>query len=302
MRSINNKMKGSILLVATLMLSLGLYAYSRNGSWQNNAPTGTGQTLLLVRPVFAASASAATTFLEGEAGIALYVNTGQQLNLAVAGTTLHTTEYTTSTYIIGSIAVPTSPSGTLPDTEDPHCFVQKDGWIVVYYRNTEPISKIVDWNWWNQATLQLTNNKLQAALSKMCTALGVTTTGEQYYDFKYPGATEFLLVIKTRTSGGTSNFTLQIPNNFTYYEQSWSHYIYESGDYDSSLMIDSNPIDHNYARPPGGTLYAAFPILSPTSTPPLPLTANTPHAISVYSYYSYPTLNGVCIVIAYSES
>jgi len=251
--------------------------------------------LSLVRPAFAQSMSEGTTFLEEEAGIAIYVDAGKSLNLEVAKSKLRIIEYNTSTYVIGSIAIPTYPSGELPATEDAHCFVHKEGWIVVYYQNSEPTSKIIDWKWWSAGQLTGSQNKLQAGLEKMGDALGLTVNyirnNAKYYHFAYPSAAKFLLVIKTQTNAGTSNFNIELPGSFTFYEESWSHYVQNRGDpWPSDLSIDGTIIDRKYDA---GTSYGQLSS---------PLAKDTPHTVSVSAVYQYSGLNGGCLVLVYKES
>jgi hypothetical protein len=293
----NKKLKISILLIATLIATMGVYVI-----WANVGPKSTGlaeakQELSLVHPAFAQSITMGTTFLEQQAGIAIYLDAGQPLNLNVAQSKLHIAEYNTSTYVVGSISIPTNPSGELPTTEDAHCFVHKEGWIVVYYGNSEPTSKIIDWNWWSGGQLAASMNKLQAGLEKMGTALGLTLTNvranAKYYDFRYPSATKFLLVIKTQTNAGTSSFNIELPDSFTFYHESWSHYAQvRGGGYNPPqvLQIDGTGIDSTVEA---GTYYGEL-----TS----PLIKDTVHTVSVVVGYAYGGLNGGCIVLEYKES
>jgi hypothetical protein len=288
------KLKISMLLIATLIATLGMYVI-----WANVGPKNTGlaeakQEFSFVHPAFAQSMSTGTTFLEQEAGIAIYLDAGQPLNLDVARSKLHIIEYNTSAYVVGSIAIPTNPSGELAPTEDAHCFVHKEGWIVVYYLNSEPTAKIIDWKWWSGGQLTGSMNKLQAGLEKMGTALGLTLAnvraGAKYYDFAYPSATKFLLVIKTQTNAGTSSFSIELPGNFTFYDESWSHYVQSTGNpWPSDLAIDGTSIDTMYYA---GTSYGELPS---------PLVKDTFHTVSVSAVYQYSGLNGGCIVLEYKE-
>lgn len=290
----SKKLKIGVLLIATLIATSGIYVI-----WANIGPKNIGlveatQEFSLVHPAFAQSMSIGTTFLEQEAGIAIYLDAGQPLNLDVARSKLHILEYNTSTYVIGSIAIPTNPSGELPSTEDAHCFAHKEGWIVVYYLNSEPTAKIIDWKWWSGGQLTGNINKLQAGLEKMGTALGLTLAnvraGAKYYDFAYPSATKFLLVIKTQTNAGTSSFSIELPGNFTFYDESWSHYVQSTGNpWPSDLTIDGTSIDTMYYA---GTSYGELPS---------PLVKDTFHTVSVSAVYQYSGLNGGCIILEYKE-
>lgn len=86
-----------------------------------------------------ASPRAGTSFLEEEAGISAYTNVGEAINLGNAKTAFGTIEYETSDYIIGSVPLP-----DYAETEDVHAYVHKDGWVVAYYLEDEPVAKIVE--------------------------------------------------------------------------------------------------------------------------------------------------------------
>lgn len=213
----NKRMKVGVLLVAILVCGfVGAYFY-RSNSGRSDIVAERGQTFLFVNPVSALGASSETTFLEEEAGMSIYVDVGQSLDLSVAETVYKTIEEQTLNYIVGSFSLP-----DLPETEDVHCFVHKDGWIVVYYLKNEPISKIIDWNYYSGG--KLTKTKFQVGLEKMGLALGVTVTGAKYYNFQYPYADKWMIVIESKEDEGEDSFNIKIPSEFTIYERSWSHY------------------------------------------------------------------------------
>jgi len=276
----DKKMKLGVLLATILVVSfLGVYFYVQSGGKSSISAEGR-QTFPLISPVFAQSSSE-TAFLEEEAGISLYVNIGQSINLAVAKTVFRTIEKETADYIVGSIALP-----GLSENEDVHCFVNKDGWIVTYYLKEEPISKIVDWNLWSGGTL--TKNKLQVGLERMGTALAASVAGAKYYHFQYPYANKSMLIIETLVGQGEDSFNITIPYELTVYERSWSHYIEYSQSY---FKIDGNTIDVQSISS-ATTKYGTLTIsqLSPIIA----------HRVSVSG--SYPgKLYGVCIALAYQE-
>jgi hypothetical protein len=273
---------------------LGASTYWTVVTKKNASLAEAGQKLALSQPAFLSSASAAATTLDEEAGISIYLNAGHALNLNVALSKLHIVEYNTSNYVIGSIAIPTNSGGTLGSDEDAHCFVHTAGWIVVYYLNSEPTSKIIDWSWWSGGQLSGSMNKLQAALEEMGTGLGLSLAnvhaGAKYYDFRYTDATGLMLIIKTQTNAGTSSFDIELPGNFTFKDESWSHYVQNRGDPNpSTLVIDGNAIDTSVNA---GTHYGELPSL---------LATDTFHTVSVSAVYLYSGLNGGCIVLEYHE-
>jgi hypothetical protein len=279
-------MKAGVFLVAILACGLlGVYLYNNAGGGNNKILNEVGQTFLLVNPVFAQSASSETTFLDEEAGMSIYVNIGRSIDLAVAKTVYRTIEKETSNYTVGSIALP-----GLPESEDVHCFVHKDGWIVAYYLKAEPVGKIVDWNYWSGG--QLTKNKLQVGLEQMTNALGVVVTGAKYYHFQYAYANKCMLIVETLVVGGEDSFNITIPIGFTVYERSWSHYAEYTyyGNYPSYFKIDGNPV--NSITTDGQTKYGTLTVAQ--------LIPDVAHIVSVSGYYGNK-LYGVCIALAYQE-
>jgi len=179
--------------------------------------------LTLVRPALAYAAdSSSLTFLDEEAGISLYTNVNQTLDLTRAKSIYRTIEKETTDYIIGSVALP-----NLPQSDDVHCFVHKNGWIVVYYLKSELTSKIIDWHYYTGA--KLSKDKLQAGLKKVCNALGITANNLNYYHFQYPQANKILIIIDSQKGPSENIFTYTIPPECNIFEGSWSHYT-TSGD------------------------------------------------------------------------
>ncbi len=248
-------------------------------------------TLSLATPAFAQGGVASTTFLDEEAGISIYTDLAQSLDLATAKTVYKTIEKETSDYIVGSVSLP-----NLTESDDVHIFVHKDGWIVVYYLKAEPVSKIIDWNYY--AGGQLTSNKLKAGLSKMCSALGVTATTTKYYHFQYPYAIKFMIVIESEYGWNeTDTCRLTIPSAFTVYERSWSFYTYDT--YSSS-----------YFRIDGTTIYTGDGGQDSSITAYGQLTASqlspdVSHTVTVfnktYASYDYEGYTCVGIVLVYLE-
>jgi hypothetical protein len=287
----NIKMKAGVFLVAILVCGLlGVYLYNNAGGGDNNIVNEAGQPFLLVNPVFAQSVSSETTFLEEEAGMSIYINIGRSIDLAVAKTVYRTIEKETSNYTVGSVALP-----GLPESEDVHCFVHKDGWIVAYYLEAEPIGKIIDWAYWSGGTL--TKNKLQVGLEQMGNALGASVTGAKYYHFQYPYANKCMLIIETLLGTGgyeEDSFNITIPLEFTVYERSWSHYsehAYSGSPYSSDFKIDGDIID---------TIDSTSPLTKYGQLTVAQLSSGIVHTVSVSGLYS-GKLYGVCIALAYQE-
>jgi len=99
-------------------------------------------SLLLQAPSFAISAYGqeddGVDFLASEAGIAAYVDFGQEINIDEIRSAFKSEESVSDSYIIGEVALE-----GFPEEVHPHLYVNSDGWIVAYYSKHEPSSKIV---------------------------------------------------------------------------------------------------------------------------------------------------------------
>lgn len=150
-----------------------------------------------------------------EAGIAAYFDKGQAITLSSVRGLFRTIEVETATYILGSMQA-TGPGLTAyAETEDPHVYVNTNGWVMAYYLSADPVSKIVDV--YNYAG-GVINTKLELVLNRV--APGYTPT---FYHFQYPSATKLLLVADHGTSSADDSFQINLPGTFpTYNERSWA--------------------------------------------------------------------------------
>ena len=180
--------------------------------------TKAGNTLTLAQPAFAQEAG--KSFLEEEAGISLYVNAGEEIDLSKAKALYKVLEDETDSYLIGTVEL----SGYGEDWW-PHVWIHRDGWIVVYYPKDEPTSKLMHWHGFQRDQGTITSTTLREALFSIARQLGVdmakVDAGMRYYHWQYPDATRLLIVVDT---GGTDSFRYIIPSAITVYEASASHY------------------------------------------------------------------------------
>jgi len=239
------------LIVIIVMVGIvGLGAVLGIDVLRNNATPGTptsangNRIFFLSRLVMAVE----STFLGQEAGVTAYTNLGVAIDLSVARTGFKTIEQETADYIVGSIALP-----DLPETEDVHCFVHSDGWIVTYYLAAEPASKIIGWVYSIPGNLV---TKLKVGIDEMCTTLETTAEEIGYYDFHYPLANRLMVITDCAASTDPDSFNLKIPGGFTMYERSWSHYAVLPScssmvTEDSFFRLNGNLIDQ--LTEPGGT-------------------------------------------------
>lgn len=250
------KLKITVFIAVIAVAILGASTYWTVVTKKTASLAEAQQELSLSRPAFLSTASAAATTLDQEAGISIYLNAGKTLNLAVAYSAMGQVEYNTSNYVIGTLD---SRIHTGLSSDDyPHCFVDVNGWIIVYYlkvdlanpSTTGWIGKIIDWS--SYTNNQLTGTFLSEGLNYIAAPLGQLTTNAQYYHFQYPNATKLLLAIKHASDSATATFQIKIPTEIaTLYEISWSCYCTQSNGY--VFKIDTaNTINTGSGRNYGG--------------------------------------------------
>jgi hypothetical protein len=281
---------GSILAMLVLATS-ALYFYSRNANLNSDVYAESSQEISLTKPAFLAGGEAAT-YLEQEAGMAYYVNTTGPLNLNIIKS-LMDVENATSDYVIGSLKPPLNPPYFTSD-DYPHCFVHKDGWIIVYYlrpttQNNAWLGKIIDWSSRNSPYSDpITSNLLYDGLSYVANPLSISITNAKYYHFQYPTATKLLFAIKHTTAGQTATFNIKIPDTFTIHERSWS--CFSNVDWGGhTFQIDTTQIARGSSRQYGGTEITEV-ILGP----------NVFHTVSISADNWGGNVAYVCLILLYS--
>jgi hypothetical protein len=181
-------------------------------------PAAPEATLALQAPPFAHAAPAESTgaapevvaLLNEEAGISAYMQTSAAIDLNQVRGEFRTIETETVDYIIGSVAVPDHP-----EHFDAHVYVHTDGWILAYYMEDEATSKMVD-----VKAHTINSTKLETVVSIIAGALGEVVTDLKYYDFRYPNATNILMVAEDYDNG--ADFTIELPPDYAYSERSWA--------------------------------------------------------------------------------
>lgn len=63
--------------------------------------------------------------------------------------------------------------------------------------------------------------------------------GSTYYDFRFPNATNLMLVAETTNNG--NDFTIYLPGSYGYYERSWSTR-YTGGYYGTCFVLNGTQI------------------------------------------------------------
>jgi len=139
-------------------------------------------------------------------------------------------ERETAEYIIGSVGIP-----DYSEDHDPHVYVHTDGWVLAYYLTTEPASYIMDLKHYDGVSIGTT--KLEDAMHEILSAIGVVSFDATFYDFRYPNATNMMLIAEAIYEYGDESFEVHLPSDFTYYDKSWSHALNDWGYYDSDSTL-----------------------------------------------------------------
>ena len=240
-------------IVLSLLLGLAVLSLAP----QPAAPASGGNAIALKAPSFLqvanaqegtsaqdAPAAAPMGFPQDEAGISAYFKSASPVNLADVRGVYRVIEVETADYIIGSVAVP-----DYSEMFDVHVYVHRDGWFMAYYLKGEPAAKMVDIRRSSGSKIETMFEKV---LSTVAVAAGVPMPQLTFYDFRYPNATNMMLIYENLGNG--NNFTVQLPSTFVYYERSWTLINWEGGWYFSingqgqSAMANTNPV-YNFITP-----------------------------------------------------
>jgi hypothetical protein len=261
----NGKLKMSVLIITTLIVSLMAYTYLANTSQKSFASVTASHELALVPPAFAADLTAEASFLNQEAGMAIWLNATafgpfSQAQMNAAKSVIKLPENETSEYIIGSIPLATVGFGS---NDYPHCFIHVSGWVVIYWLKVNPANppSTAGWlgktfplfhdsnhDWYDINTHLLSDNLLHYSMTLVCGQLGISASSAQYYHFQYPAATKLEIAIKSVGDGGTDTFNLKIPGTSIIDEQSFSVYFNDPGYGGGTFKIDTTQIASGYGR------------------------------------------------------
>jgi hypothetical protein len=204
------------------MLAIVAVAFVTVGAFNKGKTPNSDLVLKLEAPPFVKTAYAeaddTSNFdlgaqLDQEAGISAYYKAPDEINLNQVRDQFRTIEMETANFVIGSVGIP----GYF-EHSDAHVYVNTNGWILAYYLKNAPISKMIDVKAWSIST-----TKLKSAISVIAGAAGAPFTEPTYYDFRYPNATNILLVAEDMHNG--NDFTIQLPTTYGYFERSWAAHV-----------------------------------------------------------------------------
>jgi len=191
-----------MVVLLALLGGTGYYALPRASS--EPIPFIPGE-ISLARPAIAQQTRA--SFLDTDAGMSAYSDTGRTINIDQARTAFRVVESETDSWIVGTVQ-----AHDYDENEDPHVFVHTSGWIIAYYDKDSPVGRALHF----VAPGTLGGSKLEDSLRKVANSAGAPAQSIGFYDFRFPEATEWLVIIDTNT------FSVEIPTQFSVFEGSYS--------------------------------------------------------------------------------
>jgi hypothetical protein len=195
----------TVVLAFTLVSKPDQQAQSRN-TIALQAPPFVGQALAEEDGPEAFDLGA---YLDQEAGISAYFQ-ASPITLSMVRGLFRTIEMETADYIIGSI-----PASGYYEHFDVHVYIHKDGWILAYYLKQDPVAKIVDIK-----ANTITTTKLKNVVSQVAATAGSAFSDVTYYDFRFPTATNMMLVFEDDANG--FDYSILLPSAYGYFERSYT--------------------------------------------------------------------------------
>jgi len=232
----------ALVLIAS---SVVMYGYSGTEVGKGISEGGGEGIISLIPPPFigvagAVEAMGGNAFPEDEAGISAYVNVGKSINITEAVKAFTQTEELSQTHAIGII-----PVDNKRGTVNVHVYVDTGGYIVAYFKNTEPASKIIKWSGMDFNNPKIEDFITNAAIKEMCGKIDVyyleIKDDIKYYDFEYPDAKKMMIFLNARSSGGDEYTHISIPGKYRLYVASYS--LIDNGCYGS---CDDGDTTHLY--------------------------------------------------------
>lgn len=178
---------------------------------------------------------------QSELGIMAYIDTGEDIDLGYARSLFKVVNAQNVDDIEGIYSFYIDNY----NTEDVNLYITSDGFILAFYTDRDPVSRMITWNG-DKAIF----SKFATAISSVGQYLGINIdyNGIKYYHYKYPYANRML--IATQSVGesyvGTysyGNMKFNIPDYATVYEISYSLYLYDPYNGGVNIAIDNNIID-----------------------------------------------------------
>ena len=197
-----------LVVLAVLLALVSTKGFPGNGSMENLA-----SGLSLSPPPGAAQSA---TFLDQEAGMAGYAqvqwdaatNTNTWNNIKAQ---LQIIEKEGADYVVGTFA--------LTDYAvrwDPHLYISKDGWVVVYWPRDESPAIFLDMKAGLEQTLP------DRVIGTIAAAGGTARPTVSYYDFTHPTANRIVMPSLQTVAGGSAEFSITVPSGVAMLGGGWA--------------------------------------------------------------------------------
>lgn len=204
----------ALAILAILFVFVSTKGFPGNGTMENLA-----SGLSLAPPPVAAQSA---TFLDQEAGMAGYArvewdaatNTNTWNNIKAQ---LLIIEKEGADYVVGTFA--------LTDYTvrwDPHVYISKDGWVVVYWPRDESPAIFLDMKAGLEQTLP------DRVIGTIAAAGGAARPTVSYYDFTHPTANRIVMPSLQTVASGSAEFSITIPSGVAMLGGGWAFWSGES--------------------------------------------------------------------------
>lgn len=237
-------------LVVALCLTIVLFTLSLFTKPQEVQPTAveTGEGITLQPPTFLKAAHAQDStqvdfsFLIEEAGITAYTNLNQKLDLTIFEARFKNIRQQTDQFVYGIVTAPGYEKLTeFDETADVQVFLHSDGWIIAYLSRWQTAAEMFDWV--NYEKQRLTGTLLENVVRQMALDMGVNDFNIGYYDFRYPEATQIMLVAeRVDYEQQEDSFEITIPRELAVYESSWSHAGFTTSYYPATCKLNDQEL------------------------------------------------------------
>lgn len=162
----------------------------------------------------------ALAFPASEAGISAWVKVDRAIRIDERLSKLfHRIEDVSGTHILGTVEVKNFV-GTLY----PRVYVDTQGWIIAFFKVSDPTAWIVDWQGDHNNPTPTIRTTLEVALQAVATAAGVSLPKISFYDFRYPDANHLLIMLAVLPEPTTKVMYVKLPKGYTVYAVSYYHY------------------------------------------------------------------------------
>lgn len=202
----------AVLTLTVLGLLAGLALLDRSTVTDSGSKSVWEGLALSMRPALAAPTA---SFLDTEAGIGGYAQVTWTASTSATvwsnvKAQLQTIEKEGSDYVIGTFALT-----DYAPRWDPHVYIGKDGWVVVYWPKDETPAILFD------IKAGFGKTHVDRAMAAIAAAGGVPKPSVSYYDFAHPTANRIITASLPTTASGEASFSVTLPSGVAMLAAGW---------------------------------------------------------------------------------